>query len=273
MHYQVNGPFPASDVLSLKEHVKPGHPIFANLRAGRVEKWRRSPELQGPGIYALFCKGFLYYVGIYTGAGNRTFTGSALDRWDMHLTFFSLRSPEVCFVPKNMEKILKLPGAPSEEYARLLGGRDLAVEEIAASPAPFIVPKHASCTYNKAAFATMNWDVFGPGNEKSMMEDVTFVYGRILPEADRLLGSADAYARYWWAKYEWLQARETRLVKELRPICNAVTSSYRTDVTIADFRAALDLEMNSPLSPFDGEKMAAKLGKRSQPAGLLSEAA
>lgn len=273
MHYKINGPFPASDVLALGDHVKDGHPSFANLRATRLEKWRKLPDLAGPGIYGLFCKGILYYVGIYTGSKKTTFTGSALDRWDMHLTFFSLRSPEVSFVPRNMKKILGLPGAPSDEYARLLGGRDLDLDRIASAEVPFVVPKYASCTFSKALFATNNWDVFGPGREQTMMKDVTFMYARILPEVEPLLGSADAYARYWWAKYEWIQARETRLVKELKPICNSATRGFRTDVTMDDFRTALELEMNSPLAPFDEARMMARMGRASRVAEALPQAA
>jgi hypothetical protein len=172
-----------------------------------------------------------------------------------------------------MEKILKLDGGPSEEYARLLGGRNLGREQIAASSVPFVVSKQASCTYSKALFATKNWDVFAPGNEKSMMEDVSFLYARILPEADRLLLGADSYARYWWAKYEWIQAREKRLVDDLQPICNTATTKFRTDVTMDDFRAAVDLEMHSPLAPFDAQKMLAKIGKGARRTGMLLEAA
>jgi hypothetical protein len=273
MHYQMNGPFPASDLLALEARVRPGHPSFSNLRARRLDKWKSRPDLGGPGIYGVFCKGILYYIGIYTGSNETIFTGSALDRWDMHLTYFSLRSPDVSFVASNMQKILKLDGEPADEYAKLLGGRDLALAEIAASSSPFIAPKHASCTYSKALFATKNWDVFAPGNERSMMEDVCFMYARILPETERLLGNADSYARYWWAKYEWIQARETRLVKELQPICNSATRSARSDVTMDDFRAAVELEMSSPLAPFDVEAMRSKMGRRTRGGGLLLEAA
>ncbi|MBO9127937.1 MULTISPECIES: hypothetical protein [unclassified Rhizobium] len=273
MLYQMNGPFPASDVLSIEERTRPGHPSFANLRATRLEKWKRRPDLSGPGIYGLFCKGILYYVGIYTGSKKTTFTGSALDRWDMHLTFFSLRSSEVSFVARSMQKILKLDGAPADEYASLLGGRHLSLDEISASPSPFIVPKHASCTYSKALFATRNWDVFAPGNERSMMDDVSFMYARILPEADTLLTGADAYARYWWAKYEWIQARETRLVKALQPICNSATRKFRTDVTMEDFRAAVELEMSSPLAPFDADRMMSKLRRSVRPTSDIRAAA
>lgn len=273
MHFQMNGPFPASDVLSLEERVRPGHPSFSNLRARRSDRWKTRQELNGPGIYGLFCKGILYYVGIYTGANKTTFTGSALDRWDMHLTYFSLRSPEVSFVARNMQKILKLEGEPSEEYARLLGGRELDLSQISASPSPFIVPRHASCTYSKALFATRNWDVFAPGNEKGMMQDVSFIYARILPGMDVLLGNADSYARYWWAKYEWIQARETRLVSDLQPICNSATRSFRADVTVEEFRAAVEREMSIPLAPFDADTMRSKIGRGAKGVAVLPEAA
>lgn len=252
MYSQINGPFLASEVLSVSEvPVAPGQPSFANLKTGRSKEWHNSPDLHGPGIYGVFCKGSLYYVGIYTGRSGSLFTGSALDRWDMHLTYFSVRSPSVCFVPRSMKKILKLPGSPAEEYAALLGGRDLTIDQIARSGAPFIAQKSASCTFNKVVFASQNWDVFKPGNEEGMMSDVSFVYGRILPEAGDLLGNAVPGDRYWWAKYQWLQARETRLVNSLKPICNAVTDEYLIGITVDQFKSALQAELDTPLSSFD----------------------
>lgn len=256
MYHEIKGPFPASQVLTLSDHIKPGHPSFSNKRAKRLDVWKKSDELTGPGIYGVFCKGLLYYVGIYTGNKGKLFAGSAIDRWDMHLTFFSLRSPEVCFVASNMQKILKLDGEPAEEYARILRGRDLTEEQIATSGAPFIVSKGGSCTYNKALFATRNWDVFRPGNEEAMMEDVSFVYAKIRPEAGKFLEDASMEQRYWWAKYPWIQDRETRLVDELKPICNKVTNDFRSDVTVGMFIEAVNRELSAPLETFSLEAMA-----------------
>lgn len=261
MYSQINDPYLASDVLTLHESIVPGQPAFANLKAKRVPKWKNSAELQGPGIYGLLCKGKLYYVGIYTGNDKKLFAGNVLDRWDMHLTFHSLRSPKIRFVASSMKKILKLEGAPADAFAELLGGRDLDIDQLNGMNVPF-VGKGPCVTYNKALFATQNWDVLAPGNEDRMLSEISFVYARFLPTSAAFLGDATGTDMYEWVKREWLETRETRLVNALKPICNAVTSDYRNDVGVEEFMEALRKEMEAPLASFDHKKVAMKLERR-----------
>jgi hypothetical protein len=250
MEFEVNGPFKASEVLTLHEDVAPGLPPFANLKAKRHPGTRGSEALKGPGIYGLFCKGSLYYIGIYTGAARKTFTGTVLDRWDMHLTYHSLRSPKIKFAPSSMLRILReLQGDAADTFATMLGGRDLSIDDLRSADVPF-VGKGPSCTYNKALFASRNWDVFGPGNEERMLSDVTFAYARILPAAAARLGQAQGVSAYNWVKYNWLETRETRLVEALRPICNSVTDDYREDVGVDEFLKALKSELSRPFDHF-----------------------
>ncbi len=250
MPIQITGPMKASEVLTLHDDVVPGLPVFANLKARRVASARKLDSLKGPGIYGLFCKGRLYYVGIYTGASKKTFTGSVLDRWYMHLTFHSLRSPKIRFVASNMRRILReLQGEPSDIFAEMLGGRDLSLDDLRNANVPFI-GSGPSCTFNKALFATRNWDVFAPGNEEVMLSEVAFVYARIGDASAALLDGASGTDSYHWAKYNWLETRETALVDSLRPICNSVTDDFREDVSTDEFIAALRGEFLRPLDRF-----------------------
>jgi hypothetical protein len=250
MSFEITGPIKASSVLSLEEVSAPGLPPFANLKARRLPEARKLDSLKGPGIYGLFCKDRLYYVGLYTGASNKTFAGNVLDRWDMHLTYHSLRSPKISFVASNMLRILReLPGEPADTFARMLGGRDLTLEDLRKADVPFI-STGPSCTFNKALFATRNWDVFAPGDNDRILSEVTFVYGRVDDASAELLEGAEGGDAYHWAKYNWLKPREGELIEALKPICNSETGDFREDVTSADFIEALKAQLAKPLARY-----------------------
>lgn len=252
MNFEINGPYCANELFDLREVFKEGQPSFANLHADPKEVWKGSPAvLRGPGIYAVFCKGKLAYVGVYTGSKRKIFVGSAIDRWFMHLTYFSLRSPRISFAPSNMVRILAelSDGEPSRAFAALLGKADWKAAELKTMPAPFLTGG-TSCTYNKANFATRNWDVFAPGKETSMLSNVSFVYARFLPETAPLLGAlAGTPEGYRWVKKHWLAPRESHLIKTLRPICNRETKNDpRDNVGVDEFKSALFSEMEKPLA-------------------------
>lgn len=254
MSIEITGPTKARAFLTLEEVVAPNMPDFANLKARRLPAARKLDSLKGPGIYGVFCRDRLYYIGIYTGKSYQTFAGNVLDRWDMHLTFHSLRSPKISFVPSNMLRILKeLEGEPADTFARMLGGRDLTIEDLRSKNVPFI-SSGPSCTFNKALFATLNWDVFAPGNNDRILDEVSFVYARIPESARVLLEGACEKTTYHWAKYKWLEPREAALVEALRPICNSVTSNYRDDVTAGDFIAALKAQFDTPLAKVENNQ-------------------
>ncbi|WEJ56903.1 hypothetical protein [Devosia sp. FJ2-5-3] len=261
MNFEISRPYAANELFTLNSARRiDGLPEFANLKADRLPQWKGSPaQFQGPGIYGVFCKGELYYVGIYTGEKGKTFAGSVLQRWYMHLTYHSVRSPRVKFARRELQKILaNIHGEPADTIARLLGGRTIDVDQLTPETAPLVEKSGGSCTSNKVRFAQKNWDVFAPGNEHLMGSEVSFVYGRFLPDNSSLLGldvtSAEAYS---WAKYQWLQAREARLVNLLKPICNAVTSDYQEGIFVASFVAALTEEMALPLQALPVHTVAA----------------
>lgn len=251
MNFEINGPYSADELFYLREDTKVGQPSFANLHADPKEAWKGSPEaLRGPGIYGVFCKGKLAYVGVYTGNKRQTFVGSAIDRWFKHLTYFSLRSPKISFSPQNMKRVLKeLPdGEPKRVFAELVGA-DWETLGLKTIQVPFLTGG-TSCTYNKAKFATQNWDVFAPGREADMMSEVSFVYARFLPQTAPLLKTlAGTPEGYNWVKKHWLKSREHHLIMTLRPICNSETKKgHRDDVGVNEFIAELRAEMAKPLA-------------------------
>ncbi|NTF23548.1 hypothetical protein G6L37_34825 [Agrobacterium rubi] len=250
MPVEITGPLKASSLLTLHEVNVPGLPPFANLKARRLPEARKLESLKGPGIYGLFCKDRLYYVGIYTGASKRTFAGNVLDRWDMHLTYHSLRSPKIRFVPSNMLRILQeIEGEAADVFAEMLGGRDVTLDALRGGDIPF-VGNGPSCTFNKALFAARNWDVFAPGDNDRILSNVSFVYGRVDDPSKALLEGVDEATAYQWAKYKWLKPRETALINDLRPICNSETGDFREDVTSAEFVDALAAQFATPLETY-----------------------
>jgi hypothetical protein len=248
----------AGDLFTLEPDLRiAGKPDFMNLRAvARGGRGARTEALAGAGIYGLFLRDRLFYVGIYTGAGETPFTGSVLDRWFKHLTYQTLRSPKVTFCRDALTRILALDGAAAEAVAAAMGGRDADPAGFDPDRQPLFARGSASCTANKARFAARHWDVFGPGNEARMLDEVSFVHARLLPDAVTLalLGEADGKARNGWVKYAWLGSRETGLVETLRPACNSGIdpATAREDVTAADFAAAVEAAFATPLEAFGG---------------------
>lgn len=247
MHFDISGEYKARQLFQFKilPMAKPGRPAFANLKAVGLSEWRGRPELQGPGIYGVFCKGNLAYVGIYTGHQGKTFAGSVFHRWSKHLTYFSMRTPELAFSPKNMWSILQsLPAHPFDAFVPLLGKPDFTLSELSALDVPLL--RGRSCTFNKARFASSHWDIFAPGNEERMLDEVSFVYARFLPSAASRLPPE---RKYNWVKANWLGKRESSLISRFNPVCNS-GKGVSVPGTVGNFVDALRDEMNKPLDEF-----------------------
>ncbi|WP_024849951.1 hypothetical protein [Aminobacter sp. J41] len=252
MSYTVNGPFPASHIFYLQE-VTPvaGKPTYANLKARRLPQWRGAPApLRGPGIYGLFCKERLFYLGLYAGANKNPFGCSVLDRWFKHLTFQSLRAPELTFVASNLYRLVNEEKGPAVDAIVVPRCRDVGTWTHEQSP---LVGKrgHGACTsYHKARFAVRNWDIFAPGNEDRMLSEVSFVYVRYDDETANLLQGADDAGKAKWVKNKWLRPRESYLIEVLKPICNSESLVYRDDVGVEEFIALVQEQFDLPLAEF-----------------------
>jgi hypothetical protein len=248
MNFDVIQPTTADEIFTLKRAVaKAGKPSFADLVAKPTNDWAGRPErLKGPGIYGVFCRGMLVYVGLYTGTSNRTFSGTVIERWKKHLTYFAMRNPELSFGWENLHRVLtELDGGPVGELAQIIGKRSFTAAD-RASKLP--LNDGYSCTFNKARYAVQNWDLFAPGNEAHMLGEMSFAYARFLPSNADLLGSEVGTAEGKnFARETWLKPREGSLIDKFRPICNDGTHSPRHDVSQSDFMLALIAEMNKPL--------------------------
>lgn len=237
--------FEASDLFTLRNvGSKSGKPEWANQQAYRQHRWKGAPEdLAGPGIYGLFFKGTLFYVGIFAGASADPFRGSVLDRWQKHVTYQLLRAPVISFARSELQRILnEIDGPVRDAIARCLP--DGSSTDCAALPAEHpLIGGGTCCTFRKARFAARNWDAIGPESGDQFLQHITFVYERIPGDAATLalLTGADDAQRRKWIKHRWLASRERQLIEVLRPACNSeiAPGSERSDVGIEEFEAEL----------------------------------
>ena len=265
MIFDVSRPMAARELFRL-DFVKPKHgkPDFMNLRALRRPGRAITKEhLTGAGIYGLFLHGRLYYVGIFAGATQDALSGTVLVRWKKHLTYQALRSPEVCFSRTNLGAILNdAPNPAFDAIAQSLGGREVDTGSLDADEHSLLQRHGGSCTYAKARFAARHWDVFGPGNEETMIDAVSFVFARLKPDA--LVGAGPMNAAHRaWIKHEWLGRCETAMISTLKPVCNAQTPiDGEKSCTVDDFVHALEDASRPALTPYlpvDGEPACAPL--------------
>ncbi|WP_156349008.1 MULTISPECIES: hypothetical protein [unclassified Sphingomonas] len=229
------------DHMNLSAHRRPGRAIdMASLR--------------GAGVYGLFLDGALFYVGIYSGAKTDSMAGSVLTRWRLHLTYQTLRSPNVCFTAADVARILDdAPNAPFDAIAGALGGREVDRGALAAQGHPLIETTGASCTYRKARFAARNWDLLRPGREDEMFARISFVYARLDPAA-LPVGVPMDRAHRQWIKYKWLERCERHLIDALKPICNKETAvGTEQQATLDDFRRELIEALKEPLPPYSSK--------------------
>ncbi len=255
MSFLLSKPFRADELFRPAPHgPKKDRPAFMNLSAHRRPgRAIDMSSLQGAGIYGLFLDGALFYVGIYSGAKCDSNGGSVLTRWRLHLTYQTLRSPNVCFTKADIGRILQdAPNEPFDGIAETLGGRDADVGMLADDDHPLIEKTGASCTYRKARFAARHWDLFGPGREDDMFARIEFIYAR-LDLSTLVQGAAMDRAYRQWIKYEWLERCERHLIQALKPICNKETIvGQEQQATLDDFTRELTEALKEPLPSYSG---------------------
>jgi hypothetical protein len=228
-----------------------GKPNWMNLRAHQKERHGHHIELRGPGIYGLFLDGNLFYVGLYKGLNVEPFGGSVIDRWKMHVTYHTLRAPEITFAPGQLNKILELSGAPTEGIADCLpAGRSTDCTRLSPLDHPLVALHGASCTYSKVRFATRHWDTLGSIKGSDLLDRISLFYQRIPDEQNVLLAGATARQQGDWVKEQWLRPVETELIREFLPICNQRRADERLGVRVEDLEAAVDRLLARPLEPF-----------------------
>lgn len=208
----------ASELFTLRP-VPPtlGKPAWMNLRAVPRAPWAGEPEaLRGPGIYGMFHDDRLVYVGLYAGKAERPFGGSVLERWEKHVTYQTLRSPYVTFARRHLKHLHALaaaePNGPIETIVAMLA--------LNGDESPLLQRKGGSCTFAKAQLAAAHWDVFGPGNEATMLDHLGFTYLQLPRDLAATVLPEPGQRPSAWVKKHWLAPIERDLIAAFMPPCN-----------------------------------------------------
>ncbi len=168
--------------------------------------------LKGGGIYAVFYRGELLYIGIYTGDGKAPFEGNVAEqRFWKHLEALTLRGRSVGFTDQNYDLAIGLAaGRPNCPLIRILEGTKVPRGNGSVKTYP--------C---KVEFASDNWDAFKCIETNSALCEFTFTYGRV--EAEDFNSSIN----YQDVK-NYLGAIENELLASLNPRCNERFNSHNS---------------------------------------------
>jgi hypothetical protein len=168
--------------------------------------------LAGGGIYAVYFRGELLYIGLFTGKGRKAFASNvASQRFYKHLEALTLRGRTIDFSASNYKKVcaLKRPSCP---LIRSLQGTQVPWGNSAVKTYP--------C---KVEFASDNWDAFSRiERDQSVLNGFTFVYGRI--DCKQFSGNI-TYQRV----KNYLSVIENDLISDYSPRCNIRGYSPRCD--------------------------------------------
>lgn len=163
---------PAKSLFELHEiPLRKGKPDFANLEAVRLPG-----EFSGnKGIYGVFYNDVLIYTGISFNLNPNAQIDPIIERWQMHLTYFALRSPHVCFSPRNMHRILNYLEADFvNAYRNILGKQQPSLadlKKLEAEKHPLLNGRSSS--FKKARFAANNWPAL---QKNDYIESFSFTY-------------------------------------------------------------------------------------------------
>lgn len=203
------GVYKGTDLFNIK-------PVVPRTRRGETE---RMPDifnltfhynshdrqtLTGGGIYAIYYKGELLYIGIYTGEQRVPFVANvAEERFWKHLEALTLRGRSVGFSVQNYESAVKLAiSRPNCPLIRTLKKT--------------CVPRGNGSvkTYpRKVEFASDNWHAFSSIESNSALDDFTFAYGRV--------GANDFIKSITYQQVKnYLGAIENELLGNLKPRYN-----------------------------------------------------
>lgn len=229
------------------------------------------PDLCGPGLYALFLDDNLFYIGLHVGEEAEP-GYHVLHRWVLHVVGQTLRSPRISFSRRPLQRLFNVAPAGSlidELAACLPGGRSCDIAALTAHP--LVAGSH--CTAQKAAFAALHWDVFGPGNEAAMLDRITCLFQPVSGDWEARLANAVGRERGAWVRERWLRDAETKLVLHFRPICNAAIplGTHDSGFGVGEVEAAIAAALPVDLPAFDRATYDAHVARRrAAPAAVVA---
>lgn len=239
------GVYYAKDYLTYRiVEPKPYLPNFANLTVRRLNGGDAG-DFAGPGIYGVFHDDELFYVGLYAGNQHAPFGGTVFDRWARHIICHIVRAPDLRFARSSWVTILNEPNSATCNALAACLPQGWNANNLPHDHRLFVSP---NCTLNKVRFVDKHPELLSQ-KPSELIEHFSFVYVQWPREAENWLDPA-APVPSRWVKAHWLASIETKLITELRPICNAQTPSgeERTDVDTAEFEKILTTAMKNKVA-------------------------
>lgn len=190
-----------------------GMPTFSNLV---FSKKTNKSEINGCGIYLIYYKQKLIYIGKFRGNESNAFGGSIFtSRWNRHMQTLTLRGNKISIkqniINKQLNKTL---------LDNLSNCEPLVLEE----DKGFVVSR------NRLEFANLYWETFQQNNE-AWLNDFEFSYVQFNPEK--------------WQNYNTNQLRtivstaEDNIIKRIQPLVNGGVN----------FENALSILLRSSITP------------------------
>ena len=225
----------ATDIFSVVQ-LNPlnGNPDWANLKIESTG--RLAPlDVRGPGIYGIFFRERLIYIGKFLGTQADICGGNVCSiRWAKHIGTLSLRDRRISFSNKAITMIrdqcAKEP--PFDDIIR-------ASEH----PIPVVTDDRGRVSsFNRACFAAEHWDFFTTLADARGLVDFRLLYVKL---DDAEINGRDNLRQI-------IGEAETKLIAALRPRCNKETNiGASRDVGLEDARQSIENELRARLGPID----------------------
>jgi hypothetical protein len=225
--------FSASDVFDIEcGACIPGNPAFLNILFRHTAEVKTAAEkLVGPGVYAVFYRSSLIYIGSFCGQQYNPYAGNIVGaRWDKHIGTFTGRGQKVSLSKIALGKVVVMNNLVGQGFARSQSSvvhRDRGMQ----------------ATYNRLSFAAQNWGAFSK-LKPSELEQFLFVYVR--------LERTDTPGALTTARVRTLvRAAEDALVNHCLPCCNAkikggnLSSPYRPDEVVKMIETCLQAQVQA----------------------------
>ncbi len=179
-----------------------GKPLWANQHFKTTHNLSRQ-QVAGPGVYVIFYREKLIYIGTFRGTGTNPCGGNITTiRWNNHLGGFTSRDHRISFGQKIIQQIAtaNTGSDPGDGFA---------------NADPKILSKDQGCrsTYNRFLFSKEFWHNFSGVISKNIMDDFKFTYFQISPQTVATLSDVN----------KLVLEVETGLIEELKPRCNSET--------------------------------------------------
>ena len=169
----------ATDVLDVFPHRSHGRlqRPSNNLMAWAVRAKRQAslatiggPEwFRGAGLYGLFYKGSLIYIGKFLGQKNNPWAGNiVVNRWWAHIATVTAFGHRISFSPSIWQQLQD--ESPNHPLIIALG--KVVRQQV------FATDRGGATSLKRLMFARKHWDTFGHGQPENILRDFCFVYVR-----------------------------------------------------------------------------------------------